>query len=73
MLTIGRGRPRVESMSDNCTHRKWRSFREALRSAFSSHDIERLELKLSALKNDLQLHFIYDIKCDGPCPKNRQC
>ncbi|KAH9216706.1 hypothetical protein DL95DRAFT_460042 [Leptodontidium sp. 2 PMI_412] len=49
-------------MSDNCTHRKWRSFREALRSAFSPHDIERLELKLSALKNDLQLHFIYDIK-----------
>ncbi|PVH75164.1 hypothetical protein DL98DRAFT_428067, partial [Cadophora sp. DSE1049] len=53
---------RLESLPESRTRRKWRSFREAFRGIFSEHDIKRLTSKLSNLRDELELHIVFQIR-----------
>ncbi|KAH7381016.1 hypothetical protein BKA64DRAFT_226606 [Cadophora sp. MPI-SDFR-AT-0126] len=53
---------RLESLPESRTRRKWRSLREAIRGVFSEHDIGRLTSKLSSLRDELELHIVFQIR-----------
>jgi hypothetical protein len=62
LLIAKRGKLRIENDSESRTRRKWKSFREALRSVWSIHDIERLKSRLSAFRNELEIHLVLSIR-----------
>ena len=43
-------------------HRKWRSFRHALKSVWSKGDLESIETRLRACQNELDSHLIANIR-----------
>jgi hypothetical protein len=43
-------------------HRKWKSFRQALRSVSTEEKLSKIEARLSALKDELEFHFLVDLR-----------
>ncbi|KAH7113285.1 hypothetical protein B0J11DRAFT_497589, partial [Dendryphion nanum] len=53
LLTIVEGL----KITPNQKHRKWRSFRQALKSAWKQNEIDELEKRLDGLRTELSLHL----------------
>ena len=49
-------------VSESSTRRKFRSFREALRSVWSMHDIDKLKSRLAAFRDELEVHLVVSIR-----------
>jgi hypothetical protein len=47
---------------DGAKGRKWKSFRQALKSVLSKSKIEGIAARLSACRSELNLHLIFSIK-----------
>jgi hypothetical protein len=43
-------------------HREWKSFRQALRSVSTEEKLSKIEARLSALKDELELHILVDLR-----------
>jgi hypothetical protein len=43
-------------------HRKWKSFRQALRSVSTEEKLSKIEARLSALKDELEFHILVDLR-----------
>jgi hypothetical protein len=54
---------KIENDHAGRTRRKWNSFKDALKSVWSMHDIERLRSSLSAFRDELVLHLVLSIRC----------
>jgi hypothetical protein len=61
-LTSNRGKLRLNETAENGTLRKWRSFRQALKSIWSLDSIERLKRRLAAFGNELEIHLIMALR-----------
>jgi hypothetical protein len=43
-------------------HQKWKSFRQVLRSVSTEEKLSKIEARLSALKDELELYILVDLR-----------
>lgn len=46
-------------------HRKWQSFRQALRSVSTEEKLNKFEARLSAVKDELEFHILVDLRYES--------
>jgi hypothetical protein len=46
----------------NGTHRKWKSFRQALRSVWSEEALNEIEKRLAVFRNEIEFHILVDLR-----------
>ncbi|KAN0093480.1 hypothetical protein V8E51_016664 [Hyaloscypha variabilis] len=66
------GKLRLNETAENGTLRKWRSFRQALKSIWSLDSIERLKRRLAAFGNELEIHLIMALREQANALTNEQ-
>lgn len=56
------GRLEKLKVAKEAKHRKWKSFRQALKTVWNKKDLDDLSARLSAFRDELQFHILLSLR-----------